>query len=101
MYRIAVMREGTGIDDDRFGSVRISILNTVDDRALMIGLKNLDPASALFTFFLDQFKQMIVVLVPVYVLLSDTQKIQVRSVDNKQIPHISSSFFVSILHVTS
>jgi len=53
---IAVMGVGTGVDHDPLRSVRISLLDPVDDGSFMVALEHLDLLSGFFCFFVDQIQ---------------------------------------------
>ena len=80
--RNAGVRISARIDDDSIHPLKISLLYAVDQRALMIGLITGDLDLLLLAVRMNLFDKLRVIFRPVMRRLPQSQKIQIRSVDD-------------------
>ena len=102
-YRIkqgdARVRVRTGVDDDAVHTVEIRLLDAVHERALVVGLVKRDQDLFFGAVGEDLLQQRVIGLCAVVRGLADAEKVEIRSVDDKQI-HVENSFRMDLATVS-
>ena len=86
---------GTGIQDDAVNSLKKALVDTIDERALVIALHTLDGNTLFLRVVFNGLDEGIIGLVSVDARLTNTEQIEVGTVQNVDL-HRESSFKIAL-----